>query len=122
MLTFVVKVVLGECVEVAVTSLLDYKPIITKMFASTASGGKFASRLVRKFNTDLLVHGTFAIRIVLAPAAFNPRFVAEICPVVFEAYAACFIQIVAPALTVRFLSFVFIAAFLGLKGTGATAI
>jgi hypothetical protein len=120
-LTFVVKVVLGECVEVAVTSLFDYNPII-RMFAATASGGKFASRLAPKFNTDLLVHGTFAIGIVLSPTTFQLRFVAEICPVVFEAYAACFLQIVAPALTVRFLSFVFIAAFLGLKGTGATAI
>jgi hypothetical protein len=81
-LTFVVKVVFGESVEVAVTSLREYIQFIQRF--ATASSGKFTGR-ARKFITHLLVHYTFAMWIVLDRATFNLRILAEIGAVVFEA-------------------------------------
>ncbi len=53
-----------------------------------------------------------------AKAAFDRRIVAEIGAVVFNIHSTSFFQIAAPTLTILYLSFVLIAAFVRLKRAG----
>jgi hypothetical protein len=77
-------------VKVAIACCADYK-VVSKSVA-TASSCKLTSRLARIFETDILVHQTFAVWISLITATFNISILTELGAVVFKTYAACFFQ------------------------------
>jgi hypothetical protein len=119
--TFIAKGVFGEIVKVTETSGKDS----TTGFDRYATGisSKSTGNIVWRYNTRLLVHGTFAfakIAITIIRATISLSIVAEIEAFLLKANTACFLQIAAPAWTILLLSFFYFASFLSLKDTETT--
>ena len=81
---------------------------------TAACSSNFASTLARKVKAQSLHDCTSAVRIIVGTATFRLCIRAEIGAVIFQAYDACFFQVVASTRPV-----IFFAAFLGLKSAGA---